>query len=163
MTYSLITLAKAEGLATLTLNQPDKLNAVSRKMIAEIKLAWEDIAADSAVRAILLTGAGRGFCAGADLSDPDRAHDADSGAALDKFFNPVIRTMRSIPKPIVAAVQGAAIGSGMLGPLIMGASFDYLGGYIPATLFFAAITFVSMPLVLFINRPPDPVTATATA
>ena len=53
-------------------------------------------------------------------------------------------------------VQGAAIGAGMLGPLIMGASFDYLGGYIPATWFFAAITFVSMPLVLFINRPADP-------
>lgn len=53
-------------------------------------------------------------------------------------------------------VQGAAIGSGMLGPLIMGASYDYLGGYIPATLFFAAITFVSMPLVLMINRPAAP-------
>jgi 2-(1,2-epoxy-1,2-dihydrophenyl)acetyl-CoA isomerase len=113
MTYTQITLAKADGLATLTLNQPDKLNAVSRKMIAEIKSAWEDIAADSAVRAVLLTGAGRGFCAGADLSDPDRANDADSGAALEKFFNPVIRTMRALPKPIVAAVNGVAAGVGM--------------------------------------------------
>lgn len=58
-------------------------------------------------------------------------------------------------------VQGAAIGAGMLGPLMMGASFDFLGGYIPATLFFAVITFVSMPLVLFINRPADPAVATA--
>ncbi len=72
MTYAQITLAKAEGLATLTLSQPEKLNAVSRKMIAEIKSAWEDIAADGSVRAVLLTGAGRGFCAGADLADPDR-------------------------------------------------------------------------------------------
>jgi 2-(1,2-epoxy-1,2-dihydrophenyl)acetyl-CoA isomerase len=115
MTYSQITLTKADGLATLTLSQPEKLNAVSRKMIAEIKSAWEDIAADASVRAVLLTGAGRGFCAGADLADPDRESgpNADSGAALDKFFNPVIRSMRSIPKPIVAAVNGVAAGVGM--------------------------------------------------
>jgi len=113
MTYQKITLAKADGLATLTLNAPDKLNAVSRRMIAEIKQAWEEIGADSSVRAVLLTGAGRGFCAGADLSDPDRKNDADSGSALDKFFNPVIRTMRAVPKPIVAAVNGVAAGVGM--------------------------------------------------
>src|SRR5215468_1957116 len=113
MAYEKIILAKDNGLATLTLNAPDKLNAVSRKMIAEIKNAWEDIGADSSVRAVLLTGAGRGFCAGADLSDPDRANDADSGSALDKFFNPTIRLMRSLPKPIVAAVNGVAAGVGM--------------------------------------------------
>lgn len=115
MTYTQITLAKADGLATLTLSQPEKLNAVSRKMIAEIKSAWEDIAADGAVRAVLLTGAGRGFCAGADLADPDRDNGpmADSGAALEKFFNPVIRAMRTLPKPIVAAVNGVAAGVGM--------------------------------------------------
>jgi len=113
MTYDKITLTKAQGLATLTLNAPDKLNAVSRKMIAEIKQAWEEIGADGSVRAVLLTGNGRGFCAGADLSDPDRKNDADSGSALDKFFNPVIRTMRSLPKPIVAAVNGVAAGVGM--------------------------------------------------
>ena len=113
MTYTLISLDKQDGLATLTLRQPDKLNAVSRKMIAEIKSAWEDIAADASVRAVLLTGEGRGFCAGADLSDPDRANDADSGSALEKFFNPVIRLMRAMPKPIVAAVNGPAAGVGM--------------------------------------------------
>jgi 2-(1,2-epoxy-1,2-dihydrophenyl)acetyl-CoA isomerase len=113
MTYDKITLTKAQGLATLTLNAPDKLNAVSRKMIAEIKQAWEEIGADGSVRAVLLTGNGRGFCAGADLSDPDRKNDADSGSALDKFFNPVIRTMRTLPKPIVAAVNGVAAGVGM--------------------------------------------------
>jgi 2-(1,2-epoxy-1,2-dihydrophenyl)acetyl-CoA isomerase len=115
MTYTLITVAKSDGLATLTLSQPEKLYAVSRKMIAEIKSAWEDIAADSSVRAVLLTGAGRGFCAGADLADPDRDNGAmaDSGAALEKFFNPVIRTMRTLPKPIVAAVNGVAAGVGM--------------------------------------------------
>ena len=61
MTYNTILLARDNGLATLTLNAPDKLNAVSRKMIAEIKTCWEELAADSSVRAVLLTGAGRGF------------------------------------------------------------------------------------------------------
>lgn len=113
--YEKIDLAMADGLATLTLNAPDKLNAVSRKMIAELKECWEGLAGDDAVRAVLLTGAGRGFCAGADLADPDRESGAtaDSGAALDKFFNPVIRTMRAMPKPIIAAVNGVAAGVGM--------------------------------------------------
>jgi 2-(1,2-epoxy-1,2-dihydrophenyl)acetyl-CoA isomerase len=115
MPYERITLALDQGLATLILNAPDKLNAVSRKMIAELKECWEKLAADGSVRAVLLTGAGRGFCAGADLSDPDREQGptADSGAALDKFFNPVIRLMRALPKPIVAAVNGPAAGVGM--------------------------------------------------
>lgn len=115
MTYNTILLARDNGLATLTLNAPDKLNAVSRKMIAEIKTCWEELAADTSVRAVLLTGAGRGFCAGADLADPDReaSATADSGAALDKYFNPVIRLMRSIPKPVVSAVNGVAAGVGM--------------------------------------------------
>jgi 2-(1,2-epoxy-1,2-dihydrophenyl)acetyl-CoA isomerase len=115
MTYNTILLAKADGLATITLNAPDKLNAVSRKMIAELRQCWEELAADGSVRAVLLTGAGRGFCAGADLADPDReaSATADSGAALEKYFNPVIRLMRTIPKPVVSAVNGVAAGVGM--------------------------------------------------
>ncbi len=115
MTYDTILLTRADGLATITLNAPDKLNAVSRRMIAELKQCWEDLAADESVRAVLLTGAGRGFCAGADLADPDReaSATADSGAALEKYFNPVIRHMRTIPKPIVSAVNGVAAGVGM--------------------------------------------------
>lgn len=115
MTYNTILLARDNGLATLTFNAPEKLNAVSRKMIAEIKDCWEELAADSSVRAVLITGAGRGFCAGADLADPDReaSATADSGSALDKYFNPVIRAMRAIPKPVVSAVNGVAAGVGM--------------------------------------------------
>ena len=115
MTYNTILVTKADGLATITLNAPDKLNAVSRKMIAELKLCWEELAADTSVRAVLLTGDGRGFCAGADLADPDRevSATADSGSALDKYFNPVIRLMRTIPKPAVSAVNGVAAGVGM--------------------------------------------------
>jgi 2-(1,2-epoxy-1,2-dihydrophenyl)acetyl-CoA isomerase len=115
MAYDRILLTRDDGLATLTFNAPDRLNAVSRKMIAEIKTCWEELAADDTVRAVLITGAGRGFCAGADLADPDReaSATADSGAALDKFFNPVIRLMRTLPKPIVSAVNGVAAGVGM--------------------------------------------------
>src|SRR5215468_11114492 len=115
MAYDRIVLAQDRGLATLTLNAPGKLNAVSRKMIAELKDCWEALSADGSVRAVLLTGAGRGFCAGADLSDPDRDNSAaaDSGAALDKYFNPVIRLMRNVPKPVVSAVNGVAAGVGM--------------------------------------------------
>ena len=115
MAYEKILLVRDNGLATITLNAPDRLNAVSRKMIAEIKQCWEELAADTSVRAVLLTGAGRGFCAGADLADPDReaSATADSGAALEKFFNPVIRAMRAIPKPVVSAVNGVAAGVGM--------------------------------------------------
>jgi 2-(1,2-epoxy-1,2-dihydrophenyl)acetyl-CoA isomerase len=115
MAYERILLTRDNGLATLTFNAPDRLNAVSRKMIAEIKTCWEELAADDSVRAVLITGAGRGFCAGADLADPDReaSATADSGAALDKYFNPVIRLMRALPKPIVAAVNGVAAGVGM--------------------------------------------------
>lgn len=101
------------GVLTLTLNRPQRLNAMSHPLIdamnAELKRARED----DAVRAVLLTGTGRGFCAGADLADPDRGNTSDSGEALDKFFNPVIRLMRTIPKPIVAAVNGPAAGVGM--------------------------------------------------
>ncbi len=115
MAYEKILLTRDNGLATITLNAPDRLNAVSRKMIAEIKQCWEELAADTSVRAVLLTGAGRGFCAGADLADPDRdmSATADAGAALEKFFNPVIRAMRALPKPIVSAVNGVAAGVGM--------------------------------------------------
>ena len=67
MSYNTITVAHDQGLATLTLSAPDKLNAVSRKMIAELKDCWETLAADASVRAVLLTGAGRGFCAGAPI------------------------------------------------------------------------------------------------
>ena len=115
MTYSTIKLDIGDRLATVTLNQPDKLNAVSRRMAGELKDCWQSLAGNDSVRAVLLTGAGRGFCAGADLSDPDRAQGAmaDSGAALEQLFNPMIRTMRALPKPIIAAVNGVAAGVGM--------------------------------------------------
>ena len=104
----------ADHVAAITLNRPEKLNAWTQTMEAEVQAAMEEAAANEAVRVILVTGAGRGFCAGADLADPDReaSATADSGAALEKYFNPVIRLMRALPKPIVSAVNGVAAGGG---------------------------------------------------
>src|SRR5258708_24773392 len=83
MTYDTIKLAKDQGLATLTLNAPDKLNAVSRRMIAEIKQAWEEIGSDGLGRAVLLTGTRRGLFAGGALAAPVPQKDAHSRSALD--------------------------------------------------------------------------------
>ena len=117
MAYEKILLTRDAGLATLTFNAPDRLNAVSRKMIAEIKTCWEELAADDSVRAVLITGAGRGFCAGADLAgggtvDASAATAPDLGTNMDRLFNPLIRAMRSLPKPIVGAINGVAAGGG---------------------------------------------------
>lgn len=109
------------GVLTLTLNRPQRLNAMSPQLIealiAELKRARDD----ASIRTVLLTGTGRGFCAGADLAGPgpgDPVGDAkpsserDVGAAMDRIFNPLIRAMRALPKPIVAAVNGVAAGGG---------------------------------------------------
>ena len=105
------------GVLTLTLNRPQRLNAMSPQLIealiAELKRARED----QSIRTILLTGTGRGFCAGADLAGPGPGDakpsgERDVGAAMDRIFNPLIRAMRALPKPIVAAVNGVAAGGG---------------------------------------------------
>jgi 2-(1,2-epoxy-1,2-dihydrophenyl)acetyl-CoA isomerase len=103
------------GVATLTLNRPEKLNAFNDAMHLELREALARAADDDTVRALLLTGAGRGFCAGQDLSDRkfNPAEGArDLGATVDQFYNPLVRTLRALPKPVVAAVNGVAAGAG---------------------------------------------------
>jgi len=103
------------GVLTLTLNRPERLNAMNIALIQALLAAAQRAAADSACRAVLITGAGRGFCAGADLADralgPGDAR-PDLGQALDKGLNPLVRALRSLPKPIVCAVNGPAAGAG---------------------------------------------------
>ena len=115
MNYETVLYAVSDSICTISLNRPEKLNAWTRQMHFELRDAMHRAGADPAVRVIILTGAGRGFCAGADLSDPDRQNSAmsDSGSALEKFFNPTIKAMRSLPKPIVSAVNGVAAGVGI--------------------------------------------------
>ena len=105
---------KASGVARITLNRPDRLNSFTSAMQEELALALEAAAGDD-VRAVLLTGAGRGFCAGQDLADRAVApgsSSVDLGASVERYYAPLIRTLTSLPKPIVCAVNGVAAGAG---------------------------------------------------
>ena len=104
-----------EGFRVLTLNRPDKLNAFNDEMHRALRAALEEAAADEACRALLLTGAGRAFCAGQDLGDRDPATmggPPDLGATIEELNNPLVRLLRSIEKPVVCAVNGVAAGAG---------------------------------------------------
>ncbi|MCW2235704.1 2-(1,2-epoxy-1,2-dihydrophenyl)acetyl-CoA isomerase PaaG [Azospirillum canadense] len=115
MSYANILFEMADGVATLTLNRPDKLNSFTGEMHAEVRDALARVKGDPTVRCLLLTGAGRGFCAGQDLSD--RAMEPgdeppDIGAALETNYNPLVRTLRGLEMPVIAAVNGVAAGAG---------------------------------------------------
>lgn len=103
------------GVATLTLSRPERLNSFTDAMHAEIREALERIRSDRSIRAMVLTGAGRGFCAGQDLSDRKGAPGdgpRDLGASLETNYNPLIRALRALPLPVVCAVNGVAAGAG---------------------------------------------------
>jgi 2-(1,2-epoxy-1,2-dihydrophenyl)acetyl-CoA isomerase len=103
------------GVMTLTLNRPDRLNAFNVALLEALNAALARAAADPRCRSLLITGAGRGFCAGQDLSErvlePGAAR-PDLGEALEKRINPLIRALRGLPKPVVCAVNGWAAGAG---------------------------------------------------
>lgn len=104
---------RREGWTRLTLNRPERLNAFNEELHRALHAALDAIAADEGCRAVLLTGAGRGFCAGQDLSARvGLAETPDLGATLETFYNPLIRRIRALQKPIVCAVNGVAAGAG---------------------------------------------------
>jgi len=102
------------GYRVVTLNRPERLNAFNEAMHAALGAALAEAEADDACGALLLTGAGRAFCAGQDLSDrmPGSGPPRDLGASLDTFYNPLVRQLRALPFPVVAAVNGTAAGAG---------------------------------------------------
>lgn len=106
----------ADGICTLTLNRPSALNSFTAEMHARLLPALEAAAADPQVRVVVLTGAGRGFCAGQDLNDPAMAGAAgaapDVGAVVERFYRPLANRVRTMPVPVVAAVNGVAAGAG---------------------------------------------------
>lgn len=108
-------LSEIDGsVSRLTLNRPAVLNSFNRRMALDLVAAIDAAATDKKVRAVLLTGAGRAFCAGQDLSEatPSAGVDPDLGEIVRKSYNPVIRAIRKIEKPVVCAVNGVAAGAG---------------------------------------------------
>ena len=104
----------AGGVMKITLNRPDVLNAFNTQMSRELRVALDESRADKSVRAVLLTGAGRAFCAGQDLSEvpPPSEGVADLGATVRATYIPLIKTIRKLEMPVVCAVNGVAAGAG---------------------------------------------------
>jgi 2-(1,2-epoxy-1,2-dihydrophenyl)acetyl-CoA isomerase len=106
------------AVALITLNRPQALNSFTRQMHRQLWDALDRIEADKAIRACVITGAGRGFCAGADLAEfdfepgPDLVRRADPGPVIDQAFNPTVRRLQALRVPTVAAVNGVAAGAG---------------------------------------------------
>jgi 2-(1,2-epoxy-1,2-dihydrophenyl)acetyl-CoA isomerase len=104
-----------DNIARITLNRPDRLNSFNDAMHASLREAIERVRDDESVRVMLLTGAGRGFCAGQDLSDRAVAPGAapvDLGASIERNYKPLILALRALPMPVVCAVNGVAAGAG---------------------------------------------------
>jgi 2-(1,2-epoxy-1,2-dihydrophenyl)acetyl-CoA isomerase len=114
----LVRVSHSGSVRTLALNRPQALNSFTGAMHAELRGALEAAAADREVRCVVVTGTGRGFCAGQDLADPAvapataGATTTDVGAAIERFYKPLALAIRAMPVPVVAAVNGVAAGAG---------------------------------------------------
>jgi len=115
LSYSLVSLQRENGIARLTIERPQKLNALTVPLRNELLDALATVAADDQTRCVILSGRGRAFCTGQDLDE--RApildgQDMDLGKALEEGLNRVILALVNLPQPVIAAVQGAAVGAG---------------------------------------------------
>jgi 2-(1,2-epoxy-1,2-dihydrophenyl)acetyl-CoA isomerase len=113
--YENVRLDVADAVATLTLHRPDRLNSFTVAMHEEMRDALDRVTADRALRCLVLTGAGRGFCAGQDLADRAVAPGSDAldlGASIENFYKPMLMRLRSLRMPTVCAVNGVAAGAG---------------------------------------------------
>ncbi|MDX1398066.1 MAG: enoyl-CoA hydratase-related protein, partial [Oceanospirillum sp.] len=115
MSFNNIEFVIEDGTAILTFNRPDSLNSFNAEMHAEVREALKEVKKNPGVRALVITGNGRGFCAGQDLSDRNVAPGAEApnlGESIEKNYNPMIRTIRALEMPVICAVNGVAAGAG---------------------------------------------------
>ena len=115
MSYQTILFEISAGIARLTLNRPERLNSFNTEMHSEVRDALAALQQDTSARVLVITGAGRGFCAGQDLSDRVVAPGGgppDLGASIESHYKPLILTLRELPLPVIAAVNGVAAGAG---------------------------------------------------
>lgn len=115
MTYATIQFRIDNGVAILTLNRPERLNSFTQAMHLEVRDALDKLQSDRSVRVLVLTGAGRGFCAGQDLNDravEPGAPGVDLGESVEKFYAPLVLTLKNLPMPVICAVNGVAAGAG---------------------------------------------------
>jgi 2-(1,2-epoxy-1,2-dihydrophenyl)acetyl-CoA isomerase len=113
--YETIQFDLSDGIARLTLNRPDRLNSFNVQMHDEVRQVLTQVREDSECRVLVLTGAGRGFCAGQDLGDRAVAPGAtapDLGESIELRYKPLVLSLRNLPKPVIAAVNGVAAGAG---------------------------------------------------
>ena len=120
MSYQTILFEKQDGIAVITLNRPDKLNSFTVAMHLELRDAIARLKADPEVRVLLLTGAGRGFCAGQDLDDravTPGGEGVDLGQSIEQYYGPLVKSLRALRFPVICAVNGVAAGAGANLPL----------------------------------------------
>jgi 2-(1,2-epoxy-1,2-dihydrophenyl)acetyl-CoA isomerase len=127
--YEHILFGETDGFATLTINRPAVLNALAARTLEELIHAVDRVRDQGTARALLLTGAGRAFCSGADLSAASVSGGHDRGALLERLFNPLLERFRALPVPFITAVNGAAAGGGcgyaLAGDIVIAARSAY--------------------------------------
>ncbi len=115
MGYETILFENSNGIARLTLNRPERLNSFTVAMHAEVRAALAQVTPENGTRVLVITGAGRGFCAGQDLNDRAVAPGSaavDLGESIERYYRPLILALRNLPLPVIAAVNGVAAGAG---------------------------------------------------
>ena len=116
MEEALVRASRAGAVQTLALDRPQSLNSFTGAMHAQLRAALDEAADDTSVRCIVITGTGRGFCAGQDLADPamvaSEGRPVDVGDTVERYYKPLALRLRSLPVPVIAAVNGVAAGAG---------------------------------------------------